>query len=190
MKATCLLGSPRKNGNSAIIADYFVNQLNKNGVSTQTFALNELNYKGCQGCMACKNKLDKCILKDDLTKVLEEIRDSDVWVLSSPVYCGEATASIRAFVERVYSFAVPDFLTNPIKSRLKLGKKLVFIVTQGNPDENLFTDIFPKYERFFKIQGFSDFHVIRACGVRDEGDVNSREDIFKLTEKIAAEIMK
>ncbi|MGD9505996.1 MAG: flavodoxin family protein [Syntrophobacteraceae bacterium] len=54
MKIICLLGSPRKNGNSAAIAERFCETAKKSGAEVQTFALNELNFRGCQACMACK----------------------------------------------------------------------------------------------------------------------------------------
>ena len=63
---------------------------------------------------------------------------------------GDVTCTIRAFIERSYSYFVPDFFTNPNPSRLTPGKKLVFIQTQGQPNEKLFADIFPRTEPFLK----------------------------------------
>ncbi|MCX5909437.1 MAG: flavodoxin family protein, partial [Deltaproteobacteria bacterium] len=137
MKITCLLGSPRPDGNSATLAKHFCSTAEKLGATVQTFSLNTLHYKGCQGCMACKTKMDKCILQDDLTQVLESIRESDVLVMATPVYMVEMTSPLRAFIERAYSYFVPDFATNPNPSRLS-GKKMVFIQTQGRPEEKLF----------------------------------------------------
>ena len=155
----------------------------------QTFALNRLNFRGCQGCMACKTKSDKCVIKDDLEPVLEAARESDVLVLASPVYMGDVTCTIRAFIERSYSYFVPDFFTNPNPSRLKPGKKLVFIQTQGQPNEKLFGDIFPRTELFLKRVGFPECHLIRACGVRKPGEVAGREAEMKLAEETARKIL-
>jgi hypothetical protein len=44
-------------------------------------------------------------------------------------------------------------------------KKLVFVLTQGNPDEALFADIFPRHDLFLKWMGFSDTRLIRVCGI-------------------------
>jgi multimeric flavodoxin WrbA len=85
MKITCLLGSPREKGNSAVLAKKFCQTAEDLGASVRTFTLNTLNFRGCQGCMACKTKADKCVIKDDLEAVLEAARESDVLVLSSPV---------------------------------------------------------------------------------------------------------
>ena len=134
MKITCVLASPRRNGNSEVLAKHFCDTAAKLGAEVQTFFLNELQYQGCQACMACKTKLDKCALQDDLTQVLESVREGDVLVMATPVYLlGCHQHSCRSFIERTYSFFVPDFQTNPKPSRLSPGKKLVFIQTQGQP---------------------------------------------------------
>lgn len=188
MKVTCLLGSPREKGNSAVLAEIFCRTAASLGASVRTFVLNTLNFRGCQGCMACKTRADKCVIQDDLGPVLEAARESEVLVLASPVYMGEVTCTIRAFIERSYSFFVPDFFTNPNPSRLAPGKKLVFIQTQGQPNEKLFADIFPRAELFLKRVGFPESHLIRACGVRKPGEVAERGAAMSLAEETARRI--
>lgn len=54
MKIVCLLGSPRKKGNTVAIANCFCTVAEKLGAEVKTYVLNELNCRGCRGCMACK----------------------------------------------------------------------------------------------------------------------------------------
>ncbi len=189
MKIVCLLGSPRPKGNSAVIAKRFCETAESLGADVEIFALNKLKYRGCQACMTCKTKLDKCVLKDDLAEVLDAVRDSDVLVMATPVYYGVVSSQLKAYIDRTFSYLVPDYVTNQNPSRLSPGKELVFIQVQGHPDENLFNDVFPRYDSFFKWYGFGESHLIRACGVRDKGDVEGREDIMKLAEETAAKII-
>jgi multimeric flavodoxin WrbA len=185
MKITCVLGSPRETGNSSTIASRFCGKAEELGAEVKTFVLNQLQYQGCQGCMACKTKLDRCILEDDLTEVLEAVRETDVLVLASPVYFWDISGQLKTFMDRTYSYLVPDFHTNPIKSRLAPGKKLVFILTQGNPDEEMFTNIFPKFDYFFTSFGFDERQLIRACGVRKPGGVEVHAEVMRLAEETA-----
>ena len=186
MKIVCLSGSPRPDGNSARIAARFCDTAGKLGAVVKTFALNKLHYRGCQGCMACKAKLDRCILEDDLTQVLEAVRNADVLVIASPVYYGDLSSQTKAFIDRTYSYFVPDFHTNPKPCRLAPGKKLVFILTQGQPDESRYSDIYSRYEYFFvKRYSFSEGHLIRVCGMLDKDDIEARQDVFTLAEKTA-----
>ncbi|MGD9973078.1 MAG: flavodoxin family protein [Desulfatirhabdiaceae bacterium] len=189
MNIVCLLGSPRPMGNSATIAKRFCDTAEQKGATIKSFALNKLSYRGCQACMTCKSKLDRCVLKDDLTEVLDAIRDADVLVMATPVYYGEVSSQLKAFIDRTFSYLKPDYTTNPEPSRLPGAKKLVFIQTQAQPGEADFADIFPRYDYFFKWYGFQDNHLIRACGVMGPGDVESRTDVMALAEKIALNLV-
>lgn len=60
MKILCVLGSPRKQGNSATIARRFLEVANERGATIETVLLNELEFKPCQACYACKTRLDHC----------------------------------------------------------------------------------------------------------------------------------
>jgi multimeric flavodoxin WrbA len=188
MKVVCLLGSPRPKGNSATLAKRFCATAEKAGATVETFHLNQLHYKGCQGCMACKTKLDRCILKDDLTQVLDSVRDADALVMVTPVYFGDMTSQLKGFMDRTYSYLVPDFHTNPNPSRLPSGKKLVFIQVQGQPDEKQYADVFPRIERFFQRFGFTDQHLLRVCGVRAPDDLAKKEEALKKAEELALKI--
>ena len=189
MKIVCVLGSPRTKGNSAALAQRFCDTAEKLGATTQTFVLNKLNYKGCQGCMGCKTKSDKCVVKDDLAEVLDGVREADVILLTTPVYMGDMTGQLKSFFDRTYSFLVPNFFNNPNPSRLAPGKKLVFIQTQGQPNEKLFADLFPRKELFFKWYGFKESYLIRACGVRNAEDVLAKEEVLKQVEEVAKKVM-
>ena len=189
MKIVCLLGSPRPKGNSSTLARRFCNQARKLGGRIQIIHLNKLTYRGCQACMACKAKLDKCILKDDLEKVLESVRGADVLVMASPIYYGEVASQMKAFIDRTYSFLNADFVTNPNPSRLQPGKKLVFILTQGQPDDRQFDDVFPRYDSFFKWYGYEESYLIRACGVMDIGDVEAHREALLLAAETADKVM-
>ena len=123
MKITCVLGSPRPKGNSAVMAKRFGDTAEKLGAQVQTFVLNELQYRGCTACMGCKTKADKCVLQDDLTPVLESVREGDVLVMASPVYLWDVTSLLRGFIERTYSYFVPDFAYQPESQPLKTRQK-------------------------------------------------------------------
>jgi multimeric flavodoxin WrbA len=137
-----------------MIAQRFLDKAAILGAETETFSLNTLSYRGCQACYACKTKLDRCILKDDLSRVLDAVQESDVLVLATPTYYGDISGQLKCFVDRTYSYLKPDYLSNSQPSRLLPGKKLLFIITQGHPDEAMFDHVFPLYDRFFRWYGY------------------------------------
>jgi multimeric flavodoxin WrbA len=190
MKIVCLLGSPRCGGNSTSIANRLLESAAVLGAETRAFELNRLNYRGCQGCYACKKTLDHCILQDDSTDVLAAVHEADALVLASPVYYGDISGQLKCFIDRTFSYLVPDYVTNPNPSRLAPGKKLVFILTQGNPDPRLFDDIYPRYDKFLKWYGFSGSYLIRACGIGPATIDRVPERSLQEAEEIAQALMK
>jgi multimeric flavodoxin WrbA len=185
MKIVCILGSPRREGNSATIARRFLDRAEALGAETETFTLNTLSFRGCQACYACKTKLDHCILKDDLAQVLDAVKQADAVVLATPTYYGDISGQLKCFVDRTFSYLKPDYLTNSQPARLAPGKKLLFIITQGAPDEAMFDHVFPLYDRFFRWYGFAETRLIRACGVGGGGVVEVPERFLSEAEEAA-----
>jgi multimeric flavodoxin WrbA len=188
MKIVTLLGSPRTSGITTSIANRLTTTAASLGAETRTFELNRLSYRGCQGCYVCKTTLDHCVLDDDLAELLQAAAEADVLVLATPVYYGDVTGQLKCFIDRTFSWLVPDYIGNPQPSRLGAGKKLVFVMSQGNPDDKLFADIYPRYSTFFKWLGFSESRLVRACG-RGPSTVDAApESALKQAEEIAREI--
>lgn len=190
MKIMCLYGSPRAYGNSAILTKTFCDTAERLGATVKYYFLHSLTYSGCTGCETCKAKLERCVIEDDLSEILEAVYEIDILVPASPVYYGDISSQLKAFIDRTFSYLVPDYVMNPVHSRLLPNKKLVFVLTQSNADETHYADIFPRYEHFFNwYYGFQDNHLIRACGVSDPGDVEALKDVKKHAELIAQRLM-
>jgi multimeric flavodoxin WrbA len=184
MKIVAMLGSPRPQGNSSTLARAFLEAGRERGAETQEFLLNQMDFKGCQACMACKTKSETCCLEDDLAQVLEALREADVLVLASPVYFGDLSSQLKAFFDRTYSCINPDF-----SCRLPAGKKAVMILTQANPDPAQFDDIFPRYERWLKLYGCDPIHLVRAVGVGEAGEVTQQTDLMAQAAALARELV-
>lgn len=105
MKVIAVNGSPRKKWNTATLLHKALDGAKSIGAQTEFIHLNDLNFKGCTSCFACKRKNSKhighCAMKDDLTNVLEKILECDVLLLGSPIYFGNITGEMRSFLERL-----------------------------------------------------------------------------------------
>jgi multimeric flavodoxin WrbA len=190
MNIVCLYGSPRIKGSSAMIAKKFCETAVQKKANVESWVLNKINFRGCQACYGCKNKSDKCVVKDDLAVVLESVRACDILVLASPVYYGDVSAQLKAFIDRTFSFLVPDYAKAEKPHRLEGDKTLVMILTQGSPEEEAFKDIFPKYSMFYKWMGFEKSELIHACGVMEPRDLKNRQDIFKEAVELAEKLVE
>ena len=132
-------GGPRKNFNTASMLQKFADGAMSvsNQIEVKTVRLYGLDYKGCMSCMACKIKgkaSNVCKFKDALTPVLEEIAQADCLVLGSPIYFGDVTAQMRAFLERL---AFPWLSYNDYSMTAPKRMPVVLMETMnGLPDRN------------------------------------------------------
>jgi multimeric flavodoxin WrbA len=145
MKIVAVLGSPRPNGNSSTLAGRILKTARERGADTVCYDLNSLDFKGCQACFACKQGSESCVLTDDLAPVLDAVYTADVVIMASPVYCTDVSAQLKGFIDRLFSFLVPDYMSKLKKSRFPENKKLIFILAQGYRGPEQFADIIPHY---------------------------------------------
>ena len=186
MKIVAILGSPRPNGNSSLLANRILSIAEQRGAMISRYELNTLDYRGCQACYACKQGSETCVMMDDLAPVLADVAAADAVVMASPVYCTDVSAQLKGFIDRLFSFLVPGYIAKPRKSRFAENKKLVFILTQGHRDPEMFNDIFPRYLPILKWFGFSPAWTLRGVDVYFEGDVMKRPDLLQEADRIGA----
>ena len=132
-------GGPRKNFNTASMLQKFAEGATSvsDKIEVKTVRLYGLDYKGCMSCMACKVKgkaSNICKFKDALTPVLEEIAEADGLVLGSPIYFGQITGQMQAFLERL---AFPWLSYNDYSMTAPKRMPVVLMETMnGTPERN------------------------------------------------------
>ena len=136
MKLTILMGSPRKNGNTAALLEPFLQECAALGAETETIWLYDRSIAPCLGCMTCQDCLDGlgCVQKDDFPTVFQAMADSDVIVLATPIYAFFCTAPMKALLDRAIYAGTKNYGRQK-GPRLLAGKRLASIVTCGYPKE-------------------------------------------------------
>ncbi len=99
MKVVAVVGSPRKNGNTEILAAHTLKAIAEEGIETELISLAGKDIRGCTACMACA-KEEKCSIQDDLPPIYEKMKAADGIILASPVYYGSCTALLKGLMER------------------------------------------------------------------------------------------
>lgn len=187
MHTICLLGSPRRDGNSDVLAQRFMQQVSLKGAPSQTFALSDLDFNGCKNLFHCKQGADRCGQTDDLTQVLEAVAKAQVLVLATPVYFTSVSGQLKLAIDRFFSFFVPDYPTAAQKSRLGAGRHLVFLQTQGEPEDK-YAGLMEGFSASFRGLGFDHQHLVRAWGVRNPGDIDHGSRVLHDCDATAAGI--
>jgi len=102
MKVTAFNGSARKNGNTAIMLEVALAELNKQGIETELYQLAGKQIHGCIACYKCmENKDRRCSVKKDVAnECIEKMLASDGILLGSPTYFADITTEMKALVDR------------------------------------------------------------------------------------------
>ena len=122
-KVLILEGSPRRNGNSAILSGEFARGAEEAGCSVEKVRIAAKKIAGCLGCNACYRSGGECVQKDDMAEIREKMLAADAIVLASPIYFYSMTAQMKAVIDRTYAFY----------QQLE-GKTFYFLITCGAPD--------------------------------------------------------
>jgi len=102
MKAIAIVGSPRRGGNTELLAAHTLQAIAGEGIETELVRLAGLDIRPCNACMVCRNeKPQPCPMKDDVAPLYEKMKKADAVILASPVYFSSAPSLLKAFMERV-----------------------------------------------------------------------------------------
>ena len=102
MKVTAFNGSPRQNGNTAMLLRTVTTELNARGIETETVQLGGERLRGCSACAQCKaNKDGRCVFDDDpMNDYISLMRQSDGILIGSPTYFANVTSEVKALIDR------------------------------------------------------------------------------------------
>lgn len=104
MKAVVLNGSPNMDkGNTSLIANPFIQELQRSGVDVDFFYSYKMKANSCSGCFSCLlGKEDKCVYEDDLRSFLIKYCESDLRIFVFPVYAHSVPATMKNILDRMF----------------------------------------------------------------------------------------
>jgi multimeric flavodoxin WrbA len=99
MKVLVILGSPRKGGNTEILASQVIAGMKDAGADVELIRLADYRISPCIACGGCE-KTGRCVVQDDMQDLYPRIDSADRLVLVSPIYFYGVTAQLKAFIDR------------------------------------------------------------------------------------------
>lgn len=132
MKILTILGSPKNTGKTATVLNLAEEMLQADGHEIIRVNAAQKQIGGCLGCYACTqvNNAPGCVLQDGMHEVYTQMISADFIIISSPVYCYEMTAQIKALIDRIFALMYTSLLNKkPIAGLITcMGEE------QGNAD--------------------------------------------------------
>ncbi|MHC4154729.1 MAG: flavodoxin family protein [Planctomycetota bacterium] len=187
MKVMTILGSPKKNGNTARVLGLF-EELIAQDHEVDRINIATSDVKGCLGCYVCQKVPDElgCVQKDDAESIFKRMMNSDAVIYATPLYCWGFPSQMKALIDRSICF-VTGYGTSNYKSLLE-GKYTALLVTCAGPVENNADLIQTSFERFshykqYKVVGK---YIVPFCKTPDSIASEAMEIVKKIAEDIVS----
>jgi multimeric flavodoxin WrbA len=127
-KILIIIGSPRKHGNSTILAEEAARGARAAGAEVEVVRLKDVAIGPCLACESCRRKGAKgCVQEDGMTLLYPRLRAADAILISSPVYWFTMSAQVKLLMDRLYAFGAE-------KGYALQGKGIGIILTYADAD--------------------------------------------------------
>ena len=164
MNILILSGSPRKGGNTELLAEAFAKGAAAHH-HVEVVSVRDVKVNPCLGCNACFKSNGVCAQKDDMTILYEKMSQADMLVIASPVYFYGISAQLKTFIDRFH---------NPIRDTFHIKKMALLLVGAASLPE-LFDAILTEYNLCLKFFNIEDAGKVLVRGVKDKGDINKTD---------------
>jgi arsenate reductase len=179
MLALGLFGSPRKKGNTAFLLNAFLEEIEKQGVQTQTIDVPRMNIQPCRGCAYCE-KHGYCVIDDDdmANIIYPLLRKADIIIAATPIFFYSATAQLKALIDRsqaLWSRRYKFNLSDPF-SKYRRGFLLALGATKG---KNLFEGVELTAKYFFDAVNASYEGSLTYRHIENPGDMKDHPTVME-----------
>ncbi len=115
MKVLLINAGPHKEGNTNTALSEVAKQLIKNGLEAEIVQVGVKPVRSCIACGQCRAKeLGHCVFNDDICNlIIEKMKDSDAFIIGSPVYYGQPTGAALSLMHRMFFSAGHLFQNKP-----------------------------------------------------------------------------
>ncbi|WP_122639806.1 flavodoxin family protein [Romboutsia sp. Marseille-P6047] len=159
-KVLVLSASPRKNGDSEILCEQFINGARESGNDIEKIFLGDKIINYCIACYRCRRD-GVCVHKDDMASILQKMINADVIVMASPVYFYTMDAQMKTLIDR--TVARYTEITN---------KDFYLIATAADLNKAMLERTFDGFRGFMDcLPGAKEKGIIYGVGAWQRGDI-------------------
>ncbi len=170
MKTIAFCGSPRKMGNTETLVNETIKGIESAGQKVETFYLNAMKIKPCQGCGGCY-ETGECIFHDDFDTVYRAIRSSDRIIMASPIYFYSVSAQLKIMIDRCQSFWSEKYLLKKTIESGKHGRKGLLLLTGGMKNNTGITCAEACLTAFFRTVSVPEHTSLGYLEIDNKGDI-------------------
>jgi multimeric flavodoxin WrbA len=170
MKVLALYGSPRKEGNTALLLQELVKGLRAGGGDATELFLCDLQILPCVADHSC-SETGECFLQDDMQAMYNHLLAHDCIVLAAPIFFYNVNAQTKALIDRSQSLWARKYVlkqpVNPPGSK----KKGIFISVGATKGAKLFDGTLLTVKYFFDTIDAELSHTLLYRSVDGKGEI-------------------
>lgn len=107
-KVLIISSSLRAGSNSEILARECEKGAKAAGHEVEFLSLKGKEIRFCIGCLACQST-GRCVLRDDVTGIMDKVKDAEVLVFATPVYYYEMSGALKTLLDRLNPLYPADY---------------------------------------------------------------------------------
>ena len=174
MTALFINGSPRNDGNSALLLKSVLQGIKAvdSSIVVKWIELGAITTVPCIACDGCARS-GICIKDDDMTAIYRAVDLSDIIVVASPIYFCSVTAQLKAVIDRFHSVWVNRFKLGKAPAKIRYG---IFLAVAASDKTAYFRNSREIVGSFFKTVGAEYSGDIFAGNIEKRGDIDSRPE--------------
>lgn len=161
--------SPRKNGNSEMLADAFARGAREAGHAVEKVCLYDKVIHFCKGCLACQ-KTQRCVIHDDADAIVQKMKDMHILVFATPVYYYEMCGQMKTLLDRSNPLFTSEYSFRDIYLLAAAAEDAASAVDGALNGLNGWIACFEKS----RLQG-----VVRGVGVTRPGDIRYKTAVLE-----------
>lgn len=162
-----VVGSPRRGGNTEILVDEVLAGAREAGAVTEKAILNEMDVNPCQACDECY-RTGRCVQEDDMLSMIEHMKDSEIWVLGTPVYWWGPTAQFKAFIDRWYG----------LNRGMFRGKRVILAIPLGGGSDGYARHTTGMLMDILDYLGAEHYESLVSTGSHSRGSIRGRTGLM------------
>ena len=133
MRIMTILGSPRRQGNTAKVLGWVEEQFLADGHEVDKAHILDCRVQGCGECMVCKQgTTELCNLGDDANSLYRRMVAADLVLVAAPIFCWGFPAQIKALLDRM--FCLMDLTGEGPSAPWQMGKPMGLLLTGGGEE--------------------------------------------------------
>ena len=168
MQILVITGSPRKAGNSDMLADAFIKGAASGGRAAEKFISADYKISGCLACNGCWSKGAACVQDDDFNgKLAPLLAKADMLVFCMPLYAYTFPAQIKAPMDRLFPYG-----KRPLEVR-----ESALIICGADDGEEPFRAAVESYRHLIGFFGWRNAGELIVPGVDGKGEVRNTDGL-------------